>query len=110
MNFCHIAASCLLTYTSAVFYTLHYGLISRAQRGGKWGEIPRAPNHTGGAEILRGRRMTAGVPKSPNNVTSTFFNTVDLLPKDLRFEHGGGEIASCPGRHLSSLRPYQSGD
>jgi len=29
MNFCHIAASCLLTYTSAAFYTLHYGSISR---------------------------------------------------------------------------------
>jgi len=29
-------------------------------------------------------------PKSPNNVTSTLFNTEHLLSKDLRFEHGGG--------------------
>ena len=40
---------------------------------GKCGEIweiypLRAPNHCGGAESLR------GAPKSPNNVTSTFFN------------------------------------
>jgi len=28
-------------------------------------------------------------PKSPNSVASTLVNTVHLLPKDLRFEHGG---------------------
>jgi len=31
--------------------------------------------------------MTARAPKSPNNVTSTIFNTVHLVPKNLRFEH-----------------------
>jgi len=59
-----------------------------------------APNHTGDAEILRWRRMIAGKPKNPNNVTHTFFNTVHLLPEDLRFENGGAKLASCPGRHL----------
>jgi len=54
--------------------------------------------------------MIAGAPKGPNNATSAFFNTVHLLPKGFRFEHGGAKLASCPGRHLSSLRPYQSGD
>ena len=49
--------------------------------------------------------MSAGAPKSSNNVTSTFFNTVHLLPKDLKFEHGGAKRASCPGRCLTSLRP-----
>ena len=44
-------------------------------------------------------------PKSPSNVTSTFFNTVHLLPKDLGFEHGGAKVASCYGPHLNSLRP-----
>ena len=44
--------------------------------------------------------MTAGAPKSPNNVTSIFFNTVHLLPKDLK-----SELASCPGRCLTWLRP-----
>jgi len=54
--------------------------------------------------------MIAGTPKNPNNVTHTFFNTVHLLPEDLRFENGGAEIASWPGNHLTSLRPGQSGD
>jgi len=56
------------------------------------GTIPRAPNDYGGAEI-------------PNNITSTFFSAEHLFPRDLRFEHGGAKLASCPGRHLTSLRP-----
>jgi len=44
-------------------------------------------------------------PKSPNNVASVFFNTVLLLPKDLRFEHGGAKLASWPGCHLTSIHP-----
>jgi len=58
-----------------------------------------------GAESLWGRWITAGSPKSPNNVTSTFFSAVHLLPKDLSFAHGGAKLASCLGRHLTSLRP-----
>jgi len=46
-----------------------------------------------------------GTPKSPNNVTRSFFSAVHLLPKDLRFKHGGTKLASWPGRHLPSLRP-----
>jgi len=55
-----------------------------------WGTIPRVRNHCGGA------------PKSPNSVASTFFN---MLPKDLRFEHGRTKLVSCPGRYPTSLRP-----
>jgi len=58
-----------------------------------------APNHCMAAEWMR------GAPKSPKNVTSTFFNTVHLLPKDLSFEHGGAKLASCPRRYLTSSRP-----
>ena len=58
------------------------------------------------AEALWGRRMTAEEPKSPNNVTSTFFNTVHLLPKDLRSEYGGAKLVSRPGRDLTSLRRW----
>jgi len=36
-----------------------------------------------GAESLWGGRMTAGPPQSPKDITSTFFNTVHLLTKDL---------------------------
>jgi len=50
-----------------------------------------APNHYGE------RRLTAGAPKSPNNITSIFFNPVLLLPKDLKFDSRGAKLASCPG-------------
>jgi len=107
MHFCHIAASCLLTQTSVAFYTLHYGSISRGVMKGQGGANTRGPNHSGGADILRGRRMIAGTPKNANNVTRTFFNTVHLLPEVLRFENGGAKLASCPGRNLTSLHPEQ---
>ena len=55
--------------------------------------MPRQPNH-------------CGALKSPKNVASTFFNTVHLLTKDFRFEHRGAKLLSCPGRHLTSVRPY----
>jgi len=40
-----------------------------------------------------------GAPKTPNNVVNSF-STVHLLPKDLKFEHGGAKLVSCPGRYL----------
>jgi len=89
---CHIAASCLQTYTSVSFYTLHYGSISRGATKGQGGAIALAQNHSGGAEILRLRRMIAGAPKNPNDITRTSFNTVHLLPEDLRFENGGAKL------------------
>jgi len=51
-----------------------------------------------GAQFL-GRRITVGALKTPNNVASNFFNTVHLVPKDLRFEHRRAKLVSCPGRH-----------
>jgi len=68
--------------------------------GGQGGTIPRAPDHWGGAKCLLVAR------KSPNNFTGTFFNTVNFLPKGLRFERGGAKLASRPGRHLTSLHPW----
>ena len=64
---------------------------------GQGGTISRAPNHYGGA-------------KSHSNVITTFFKTVGLhlLPKDLRFEHGGAKLVSFPRRHLTSLRSCTS--
>jgi len=32
-----------------------------------------------------------------------------MLPKNLSFEHGDAKLASCPGRHLTSLRPCLGG-
>ena len=59
----------------------------------------------GATNHCRRRRITVGAPKSPNNVTSTFFIAVNMLPKGLKFKHGGAKLASCPGRHLTSLSP-----
>jgi len=50
-----------------------------------------------GAESLRGSQITAGAPKRPNNVTSTFFITVNLLSKDLSFERGAPNLFPVPG-------------
>jgi len=74
------------------------------------GSVPRGGTKGGGGHnslSLWGVESLRGAPKRPDIVASTFFNTVDLLPKDLRFEHGGAKLASCPGRHLTSLRPCQ---
>ena len=61
-------------------------------------------NERGKGVQFPGRRITAGGAENPNSITSVFFNVVHLLPKYLRFEHGGTKVASCPGRHLTSLR------
>jgi len=50
--------------------------------GARGGTIPRAPNHYGGA--MKSQQC----------------------PKDLRFKHRGAKPAYCPGRHLTSLRPF----
>jgi len=50
--------------------------------------------------------MIERAPKNPNNITNTFFSTVHLVPKDLRFERGGAKLVSCPGCHLTSVRPW----
>jgi len=53
-----------------------------------------------------GAKCLMGAPKYLNNFTSTFFNAVNFLAKDLTFEHGSAKLASCPGRRLTSLRPW----
>jgi len=64
------------------------------QGSNKWG--------TRGARFS-GRRITVGMLKSHNNVTSTSFSTVHLILKDLKVEHGGAKLASCPGHLLTTL-------
>jgi len=53
---------------------------------------------------LPGRRMTAGGAEKSQQCHK-YFNAIHLLPKDLMFEHGSAKLPSCPGRHLTSLRP-----
>jgi len=56
------------------------------------------------AESLRGGQKVATTSQT------LFLKTVGLhlLPKDLRFEHGGAKLVSFPRRHLTSLRPWTS--
>jgi len=67
---------------------------------GKGEQFPERRITAGGSEWL------CGEPKSPNNATSIFFNAVHLFAKELKCEHEGGKLASCPGRRLTSLCPW----
>ena len=58
-----------------------FGRMQWRYEGGKGGAFPRVPFPCGCAESLRRAQ------KSLNSVTSTFFNAVHFLPKDLMFEH-----------------------
>ena len=65
----------------------------------KWGQGHKSRR----AESLCERRITAGSAENLNSITSAFFSAVHLLPKDLRFQHGGAKVASCPRRQLTRL-------
>jgi len=73
------------------------GITRRGKRGTFPGRLITigAPNHCGGADNTK-------------NVTSTFFNTVNLFAKELKFEHGDAKFASCPGREFPKSRQAQS--
>jgi len=63
--------------------------------GGKGAQCPSRP-------IIGRHRITEGAPKNHDNVTSTFFDTVHLLPEVLKFEHGSAKLAACPRRRRYS--------
>jgi len=44
-----------------------------------------------------GRRMTAWEAEKSQQLHKYFFNTIHLLPKDLRFEHGYDKLLLAPG-------------
>jgi len=50
----------------------------------------------GGKNFL-GSESPRRAPKNANNVASTVFNTVHLLPEDLRFEHVAPNLILAPG-------------
>jgi len=56
------------------------------------------------AESLGGRRKVLTMSHVHSSIQ------VHLLPEDLWFENGGAKLSSYPGRHLTSLRPCQTGD
>ena len=91
---------CISRNPCKAVYMLH---VSGNTRGVARGE---GRHNSPGTESLSGRQITAGTPKSLNNVTSTFLATVHLLPKDPRFKHGGAKLACCLRCHLTSLHPW----
>jgi len=48
--------------------------------------------------------------KVPRNVTSTFFNTVYLLPNDLGFEHGLPKLLLAPDATKPRYTPARNGN
>jgi len=73
-------------------------MVAGAYRGGGKGSIvPQAPNDYRGAKKSK---------QCHKHVLQ--YSRLHLLPKDIKFEHGGAKRASCPGRCLTSLRPLSS--
>ena len=86
----------------------------------KRGTIPREPIHYGGAESLRGRRITDGGAEKSQQChkyflqyskfafkrSQAYHRGAKLRPWGRRFDQGGAEFVFCPGRHLTSLRPW----
>ena len=48
------------------------------------------------------------VTKKSQQCHKHFFERAQLLPRDVRFEHGGAKLVSCPRLHLTWLRPCTS--
>jgi len=57
--------------------------------GGNWAQTPW-------------HRIPGGAEKS-QQCCKYFLNAVNLLPKNLRFEHRDTKLVSCPGGHLTSV-------
>jgi len=54
---------------------------------------------------FRGRRVTVGAKKSQQCHRHFFQNSsLHLFPKDLRFEHGGAKLVSCPRQGANESR------
>ena len=60
--------------------------------------------HNRGHDALGAESL--GSAKIRNNVASFLFNARHLIPKQLRFKYGGAKLVSCPGRNLTSARPF----
>ena len=86
--------------------------VKRAKTPDLWGA--QFPGHriTLGAS-KGGTKWLRTAPKCSNNVTSAFFNTVNLLSKDLRFHHGGfGSTTGAPNLFIApgAIQPRYAHD
>jgi len=87
-SYCSKQKDKIMIFLPIVHFLPQWSVASRNVMRGARCTMPREPNYWGGA------------PKSHKNVASTFFNAGPLLPKDLRFEHGGAKPDSCLLCHL----------
>jgi len=69
--------------------------------GGQGDTITRPPNHYRGAKWLQGAPKNTKMSKVLPSIQYIYIRKTS-------FEHGVVELASCPGRHLTSLRPCVS--
>jgi len=61
-------------------------------------------NEGGKGPQCPGLRISVGVEKS-QQCRKYFLHYSTFTSERLRFEHGGAKLVSCPGRHLTSIRP-----
>jgi len=63
-------------------------------------------NEWGKGQQFPGRRITAGDAEKSQQCHKYFPQCNTFASKTSCSEHGGAKLASCPGRHLNSLRPW----
>ena len=81
---------------------LHFPYTQGRNEGGT---IPRAPIHYGGAESLRGRRITAGAVENSQQCHKYFLQYSKFTFERAQIPPWGAKLVFCPGRHPTSLRP-----
>jgi len=78
-------------------------------RGSNGVQFPGRQFTMGTLNHCRGAKLLMEVPKSPNNVTSTVFDTVNLPSKEVSFDHRG--VSSTRGAPnllfaLGAIQPH----
>jgi len=105
----------ILTSSERTFSALSWSHSTLSLPLGKWFKLLMIPNNQGRNEWARGHnfphRITIGAPnhcggrRKVPRMSQVLSSTAHLLPKDLKFEHGGAKLVSCLRRNVTSLRP-----
>jgi len=80
----------------------------RNERSARGAQFPGRWITAGGYEWLRGATNDCGGRRKVATMSQVLSSIQYIcFQKDHRIEHGGAKLASCPGRHLTSLRPWR---